>query len=407
MDDYALSFWIYMGVMSVFVGGTLKKFLASHVSAMPSLVAWLGATLLVERLCAMCMPAVLALAVFCATCWLYSLWAAPSPVLPVEGKAVFITGCDSGFGHATARRLDAMGFQVFATVLDADGEGAKRLRSSCSPRLTLLQVDITQPQQVQQALLNTKAKLGMKGLWALVNNAGVCVNFGDAELSLMSNYRGCMEVNFFGTLCVTKTFLPLLRQSKGRIVTISSPSGEQPFPCLASYGASKAALNLFINTLRHELEPWGVKVSTILPSAFKTGQSSNTEYWEKQYQHLLQNLSPSLLEEYGEDYVMETKDLFQNYAKSANEDLSPVVNTIVEALLSPQPQVRYYAGPGVGLMYFIHSYFPLSISDKFLQKLFLKKKVIPRALRKQNELNLIKDNNNDIISNNNNITSME
>lgn len=137
------------------------------------------------------------------------------------------------------------------------------------------------------------------------------------------------------------------------------------------------------------------------------GQSSNTEYWEKQYQHLLQNLSPSLLEEYGEDYIMETKDLFQNYAKSANEDLSPVVNTIVEALLSPQPQVRYYAGPGVGLMYFIYSYFPMSLSDKFLQKLFLKKKVIPRALRKQNELNLIKDNNNDIISNNNNITRIE
>ncbi|KAK3510128.1 hypothetical protein QTP70_026841 [Hemibagrus guttatus] len=407
MDAYALSFWIYMGVLSVFVGGTLKKFLASHVSAVPSLVAWLGAMLLVERLCAMCMPAVLALAIFCATCWLYSLWAAPPPVLPVEGKAVFITGCDSGFGHATARRLDAMGFQVFATVLDADGEGAKRLRSSCSSCLTLLQVDITQPQQVQQALLSTKAKLGIKGLWALVNNAGVCVNFGDAELSLMANYRGCMEVNFFGTLCVTKTFLPLLRQNKGRIVTISSPSGEQPFPCLASYGASKAALNLFISTLRHELEPWGVKVSTVFPSAFKTGQSSNTEYWEKQYQYLLQNLSPSLLEEYGEDYVMETKDLFQNFAKSASEDLSPVVNTIVEALLAPQPRVRYYAGPGVGLMYFIYSYFPLSVSDKFLQKIFLKKKVVPHALRKQNELNRVNDNNNDIISNNNNISRME
>lgn len=63
------------------------------------------------------------------------------------------------------------------------------------------------------------------GLWALVNNAGMCYNFGDAELSLMSNYRNCMELNFFGTLSVTKAFLPLLRQAKGRIVAISSPSG--------------------------------------------------------------------------------------------------------------------------------------------------------------------------------------
>lgn len=52
--------------------------------------------------------------------------------------------------------------------------------------------------------------------------------------------------------------------------------GDQPFPCLAAYGASKAALNLFLNTLRHELEPWGVRVSTILPSSYKTGEHRTT-----------------------------------------------------------------------------------------------------------------------------------
>nr|XP_046197150.1 corticosteroid 11-beta-dehydrogenase isozyme 2-like [Oncorhynchus gorbuscha] len=393
MEDYLD--WIYMGVMSAFVGGAMKKVLASHVSAAPTVVAWLGVTLLVERLWFFCVPAVLVLAALCLACCLYSIRTAPAPTLPVQGKAVFITGCDTGFGKAAARRLDAQGFEVFATVLDLCGEGARELQKTCSPRLTLLQVDITQPQQVQQALLDTKAKLGLRGLWGLVNNAGVCVNFGDAELSLMSNYRGCMEVNFFGTLNVTKTFLPLLRQAKGRIVTISSPAGEQPFPCLAAYGASKAALNLFINTLRHEMEPWGVKVSTILPSSYKTGQSGNQEYWESQYKSLIHNLSAGLLEEYGEDYTHETKELFQHFAQSANEDLSPVINTISEALLSPRPLVRYYAGPGVGLMYFVYSYFPLRLSDKFLQRLFVQKKIIPRALRKENN-----NNNNNNINNN-------
>lgn len=52
--------------------------------------------------------------------------------------------------------------------------------------------------------------------------------------------------------------------------------GDQPFPCLAAYGASKAALNLLTNTLRHELEPWGVDVSTILPSSYKTGNFFNS-----------------------------------------------------------------------------------------------------------------------------------
>ncbi|KAM7405575.1 hypothetical protein PAMP_000015 [Pampus punctatissimus] len=374
----------------------MKKILGSHLSATPTMVAWLGATVLVERLWALCLPAVLLLALPVLACCLYSAartGTPPAALLPKD-KAVLITGCDSGFGKVTAKHLDTLGFEVFATVLDLTGVGACELQRTCSDRLTLLQVDITQPQQVQQALLDIKAKLGLKGLWGLVNNAGVCVNFGDAELSLMSNFRGCMEVNFFGTLNVTKSFLPLLRQTKGRIVTISSPAGDQPFPCLSAYGASKAALNLFMNTLRHELELWGVQVSTILPSSYKTGQACNHSYWEQQHKQLLQSLSPALLEEYGEDYVAETKELFQSYTCKANPDLSPVVNTIVQALLSPQPQVRYFAGPGVGLMYFIHTYCPFSISNRFLQKLFVKKKLMPRALRKQSDFELSLHNNN-------------
>nr|BAP59136.1 11beta-HSD [Amphiprion ocellaris] len=212
----------------------------------------------------------------------------------------------------------------------------------------------------------------------------------------MSNFRGCMEVNFFGTLSVTKSFLPLLRHNKGRIVNISSPAGDQPFPCLAAYGASKAALNLFTNTLRHELEPWGVQVSTILPSSYRTGRSSNRAYWDQQHKQLLQSLSPALLDEYGEDYVTEIKDLFHSYASQASTDLSPVVQAIVQALLAPQPRPRYYAGPGVGLMYFIHTYCPFSLSSWLLQWLFVKKKLKPRALRKEGleiNLNLLNNNN--------------
>lgn len=398
MEDYTLPFWIYLVIVTVFIGRAMKKILASHLNTTSTVVAWLGATVLVERLWAFCLPAMLLLVLFGITFCIYyaTKTSQPRAMLPAHGKAVIITGCDSGFGNATAKHLDSLGFEVFATVLDLNGDGAKELQRTCSHRLTLLQVDITQPQQVQQALLDTKAKLGLKGLWALVNNAGVCVNFGEVELSLMSNYRGCMEVNFFGTLSITKAFLPLLRQTKGRIVTISSPAGDQPFPCLAAYGASKAALNLITETLRHELEPWGVQVSTILPSSYRTAQSTNSAYWEKQHKHLLQNLSPALLEDYGEEYMTETKDLFQTFAKHTTTNLQPVVDTIVQALLAPQPQPRYFAGSGLSLMYFLYTYFPYSMSNNFLKKKFLKKNVIPRALRKQSafDLNLSLHNNN-------------
>lgn len=126
------------------------------------------------------------------------------------------------------------------------------------------------------------------------------------------------------------------------------------------------------------------------------GQSSNQSYWEQQHQQLLQSLPMTLLEDYGEDYVTETKELFQNFAGQANPDLTPVVHAIVQALLSPQPQSRYFAGPGVGLMYFLYSYCPFSLNNRFLQKIFMKKKLMPRALRDQSgsDLDLSLNNNN-------------
>ncbi|XP_059927314.1 11-beta-hydroxysteroid dehydrogenase type 2 [Gadus macrocephalus] len=403
MEERGLSLWIYVGVLALMLMGALQRLLPLHLSSRPALVARLWASVLTEWLGPFWTAALLIVSLTLGLAW----WLRPARVsgvarLAPEGRAVCITGCDSGFGKASAKRLDALGFKVFATVMDQSGEGAMELRSACSSRLSLLQVDITRPEQVQQMLLAIKTELGLKGLWGLVNNAGVCVNFGDAELSLMSTYRRCMEVNFFGSLSVTKTLLPLLRRSRGRIVTVSSPAGDQPFPCLAAYGASKAALNLLTNTLRHELEPWGVQVSTILPSSYRTGQSGNELYWGRQQDHLLLNLGPALLEEYGQDYLAETRELFQEHARNAAEDLSPVVNAIVQALLSPQPRVRYYAGPGVGFMYFLSSYLPYSVSDTFLQKLFVKKKLMPQALRRHSGLGLQAGVNNNNNNNNNN-----
>ncbi|XP_008939719.1 PREDICTED: corticosteroid 11-beta-dehydrogenase isozyme 2, partial [Merops nubicus] len=185
-----------------------------------------------------------------------------------------LAGCDSGFGQATARHLDAMGFRVFASVLDPQGPGAQELRRSCSPKLTLLQMDLTKPEDIQRVLQHIQAHTNSTGLWGLVNNAGFNDTIADAELSPLGKFRTCMEVNFFGSLELTKGLLPLLRSAGGRIVTVSSPAGDLPFPCLAAYGASKAALSLLMDTFRSELQPWGIKVSLILPGYYKTGKRS-------------------------------------------------------------------------------------------------------------------------------------
>uniref|UniRef100_A0A8C0UFY7 11-beta-hydroxysteroid dehydrogenase type 2 n=1 Tax=Cyanistes caeruleus TaxID=156563 RepID=A0A8C0UFY7_CYACU len=291
--------------------------------------------------------------------------------LATERLLPSLSGCDSGFGQATARHLDIMGFRVFASVLDLQSPGAQELRRSCSPRLTLLQMDLTKTEDIQRVLQHIQAHTNSTGLWGLVNNAGFNDTIADAELSPLGKFRTCMEVNFFGSLELTKGLLPLLRSASGRIVTVSSPAGDMPFPCLAAYGASKAALSLVMDTFRSELQPWGIKVSLILPGYYKTG---------KRKQQLLASLPQELLQAYGEDYVEEINQQFIQFMKVAVEDLSAVVNSITDGLLAANPAVRYYPGQGLGIMYFIHRYLPYFVRDLFLKGFFINPK-LPRALR--------------------------
>lgn len=101
MEDYILPVWIYLAVLTVFVAGAMKKVLACHVSTMPTLVAWLGATVLVERLWTFCLPAILLVAAVLAVAgYLYCRRSdSPAIMLSAQGKAVFITG--KSFAHRT------------------------------------------------------------------------------------------------------------------------------------------------------------------------------------------------------------------------------------------------------------------------------------------------------------------
>ncbi|XP_072279004.1 11-beta-hydroxysteroid dehydrogenase type 2 [Pyxicephalus adspersus] len=377
------SIWAYGSVWLFFSLLVYFKFSHSDMVLTPALLVYFFLLVLFEWFCHLYLPILLGMVLLSSACFYVLSITSPRKLLPVAGKAVLITGCDSGFGKAAAQRLDELGFKVIATVLDLESPGGKDLRKNCSDRLTIIQMDLTKPEDIKRAQQITKEKTRENGLWALVNNAGYCAHFGDAELSLMSTYRGCMEVNFFGTLEITKALLPMLRSSKGRIVTVSSPAGEHSFPFLAAYGSSKAALSRVMDTFRHELMPWGVKVSVIQPGSYKTGAHDDKSHWERQHKKLLSNLPNELLQEYGEEYISETQNLFFEYGKTACTDFSPVIDSITDAILSENPKVKYYAGKQLWLLYFIGIYLPSSISDNFFKSLFLKGKIMPRALRKQ------------------------
>ena len=138
--------------------------------------------------------------------------------------AVLITGCDSGFGHNLAVECDKLGFTVFAGVLSPDGNGAQHLRDICSQKLKIVKMDVTSNKDV----VNVVKQIQSSGqeLWAVVNNAGIGLYAPMEWGEDVKQLTDMLNVNVLGLVRVSKLCLPLLRQSKGRLVSVSSMFGK-------------------------------------------------------------------------------------------------------------------------------------------------------------------------------------
>ena len=138
-----------------------------------------------------------------------------------QEKTILITGTSTGIGRATALYLDSQGYRVFAGVRkQEDGNNLKR---ESSEKLEPVILDVTD----EDSVLSAKEYIVSKTdgyLDALVNNAGVAMG-GILEAVPLSETKKLFDVNVFGVITVIKTFLPLIRNSKGRIINMGSSSG--------------------------------------------------------------------------------------------------------------------------------------------------------------------------------------
>ncbi|XP_052453907.1 estradiol 17-beta-dehydrogenase 2-like [Carassius gibelio] len=291
--------------------------------------------------------------------------------LPTQSKAVLITGCDSGFGHDLAMFLDRAGMRVFAGVLDELSPGALELKRAESPNLTVLQLDITNSSQITQARQYIQSQTSETGLWALVNNAGVLGYMCDGEILPIKMYKKCLDVNFIGNVEMTQVFLPLIRQSKGRLISIASMAGEVPFPGFAGYGASKAALISFSGAMRQELSRWGVKVIIIQPGGFKTNILGSREQWSRAQEDVLSGLSPEVMASYGEEYIRSMQQRLLHMSSVSSADTRPFLEDLKHAILSPRPKAFYYPGASAWALPLLYRHCPTSLSDRILSQMYM------------------------------------
>src|ERR1700731_380615 len=184
------------------------------------------------------------------------------------GVAV-VTGAGSGIGRALAQQLAAAGSTL--ALADIDEPGLKQTIESLggtSAAVSTHVMDVAEEASVSALAEDVRSRHGRVTL--LINNAGVSLH-GDFEEISLDDFRWLMNINFWGTVCGVKYFLPVLkRERRAHIVNLSSVFGIIAPAGQCAYSASKFAVRGFTEALRHELEGSNMSVSCVCPGGIRT-----------------------------------------------------------------------------------------------------------------------------------------
>lgn len=196
--------------------------------------------------------------------------------MKVQNKVFVVTGGGSGIGRALVLGLLARGARVAAVdlnpaALEETAELSGEKRASLSTHVANIALREAVEALPEQIIERHGAVDG------LINNAGIIHPFVKVKDLSYEVIERVMNVNFYGTLYMTKTFLPyLLQRPEAHIANVSSMGGFVPVPGQTIYGASKAAVKLLTEGLRSELMDTPVKVSVIFPGAVGTNIAANS-----------------------------------------------------------------------------------------------------------------------------------
>ena len=186
-------------------------------------------------------------------------------------KSVVITGTSTGIGYQTSKTLIASGYRVFGSV--RTNEDADRVAMELGKNFIPLVFDVTDEQAVKESVSKVSALLDNQTLAGLINNAGIAV-FGAVQN--LTEFKHQFDVNLLGVFHCTQAYMDLLGADKdrhgapGKIINISSISGELAMPFMSAYNMSKFGLEGFSEALRRELMIFGIDVVVVAPGPIKT-----------------------------------------------------------------------------------------------------------------------------------------
>lgn len=241
--------------------------------------------------------------------------------------------------------MNKAGFKVFASCIDPNGEGAVKLlhKADIPSKMIVLKMDVTNEKDIEAAYETVRSSMtNSEVLYGLVNNAGIALTSEFDWGPDLTVAKKIIDVNLMGMIYVTRKFLPLIRQAKGRIINIESVGGLVPMPQGPFYSISKFGAAGFSENLRIAMYKFGVSVVSINPWIYKT-PISNLQMLANQYENAFRTSSDEVRSAYGEQYVEKGKACVSAMKMAIESDAVPKL--IVSVLTNYEPDPRYLVAP--------------------------------------------------------------
>jgi short-subunit dehydrogenase len=263
----------------------------------------------------------------------------------MKNKVALVTGASSGIGQAIADLLSRSGYTVYGT--------SRKGSSSEQRNYKMIALDVNNEASTQAALKEVIQAEGR--IDVVVNNAGFGVEAGGAEESSIVQMQQMFDTNFFGVVRVIQAVLPYMRKQKqGRIINIGSMLGLLPAPYIATYSATKHAIEGYSESLDHELRTRGIRVSVIEPAYTKTNFEANAPALDRKI----------------EEYVVARTALakLMKTAIEGGDDPMVVAKVVLKAANAKNPKIRYPAGKLACRLNFLRKFAPAALMDKGIRQ---------------------------------------
>ena len=266
-------------------------------------------------------------------------------------QVVVITGVAQGMGREVALRLVRSGATVAG--FDVDAEGIESLRTelaAAGPGPLLSTLDVCDRQGILRFRDEVLARYGHVDV--VLSNVGIGF-FGPFEEVDLERASRCLEINVMGTAAILQAFLPSMRERRsGRLVAVSSLVGQIPFPFESIYSATKFAVEGLVQSLRYEVEPYGIQVALIQPAQVSTRFAAKI--------HTLPNEDSPYRERVAR-FIARDEELIQSAL-----DPGAAAEEILRVIRAPKPKLHNPIDAKSRLFLALNRFLPARLRDEIL-----------------------------------------